>query len=108
MATKRINTGNLPHDVSMNKNQDKLEITIDASCVWCFKDDDGVFGTPSTLLPCNTYYVSGPTTYGTMSAVKAGQVTFNVSPVGKACVPDIQKKGEGKKILTGHTITVTG
>lgn len=105
MATKQIHTNNLPFDLPMNKNQDKLEITIDSSCVWCFKDDDGVFGNPSTLLPCNTYYVSGPTTYGPMTAVKAGQVSFNVSQVGTTCVATKVKR-EGP--MTGHTITVTG
>jgi hypothetical protein len=106
MATKHINTSNLPPDLQMNKNQDKLEITIDASCVWCFKDDDGVFGNPSTLLPCNTYYVSGPTSYGTMTAVKAGQVSINVSQVGTPCIASKESKKESP--LTGHTITVTG
>ena len=31
-------------NVTMNKNQDKLDITIDSSCNWCFSDPDGVFG----------------------------------------------------------------
>lgn len=99
MPTKQINTNNL-QNVSMNKNQDKLEITINASCVWCFKDDQGVFGNPSTLLPNNTYYVNGPTSYGPMTAVNNGTVSFNVAPVGSSCTAD--------KKETGHTITVTG
>ena len=100
MATKHINTNNL-QNVSMNKNQDKLDITIDSSCNWCFSDPDGVFGNPSTLLPSNTYYVSGPTTYGTLTAVNDGTVTFNAVPVGTDCTPD-------GITATGHTITVTG
>jgi len=100
MATKHINTNNL-QNVSMNRNQDKLDITIDASCNWCYSDPDSVFGNPSTLLPCNTYYVSGPTTYGTLSAVNNGTVYFNAVNVDTECDP------EGI-IDTGHTITVTG
>jgi hypothetical protein len=99
MATKHIHTNNL-QDITMNKNQDNLDITIDASCSWCFSDPDGVFGSPSTLLPNNTYYVSGPTTYGTLTAVKGGSVSFNSVSVGSNCKAD--------KIEVGHTITVTG
>lgn len=84
----------------MNKNQDNLDITIDASCNWCFWDPQGVFGNPSTLLPVNTYYVSGPTTYGTLTAVQAGTVHFNAVPVGQEC--------KAIKIEAAHTITVTG
>ena len=100
MATKHINTNNL-QNVSMNKNQDKLDITIDSSCNWCFSDPGGVFGNPSTLLPSNTYYVSGPTTYGTLTAINDGTVAFNAVPVGTDCTPD-------GITATGHTITVTG
>lgn len=98
MATKHIHTNNLV-DITMNKNQDNLDITIDSSCNWCFSDPDFVFGDPSTLLPSNTYYVSGPTTYGVLTAVGEGTVTFNAVPVGADCDPDTD---------TGHTITVTG
>ena len=100
MATKHINTNSL-QNVTMNKNQDKLDITIDSSCNWCFSDPNGVFGNPSTLLPGNTYYVSGPTTYGTITAVADGTVYFNATPIGTQCTPETITG-------TGHTITVTG
>ena len=83
----------------MNKNQDNLDITIDSSCNWCFLDPGFVFGNPSTMLPINTYYVSGPTTYGVLTAVKDGTVTFSAVAVGSDCPADTD---------TGHTITVTG
>ena len=105
MATKHIHTNNL-QPISMNKNQDKLDITIDASCNWCISDPDGVFGNPTTLLPSNTYYVSGPTTYGTVSAVNHGTAYFNAVPVGTACNAD--KPIKKNEPFTGHTITVTG
>ncbi|HEY1579759.1 MAG TPA: hypothetical protein VGF82_22045 [Terracidiphilus sp.] len=99
MATKHIHTNNL-ENVTMNKNQEKLDITIDSSCNWCFSDPDGVFGNPSTLLPSNSYYVSGPTTYGVLTAVNVGTVYFNAVPIGTTCSPQgIQG--------TGHTITVS-
>lgn len=99
MPTKQINTNNL-QNIQMNKNQDQLEITIDSSCNWCYSDPNGVFGDPSTLLPSNTYYVSGPTSYGKLTAVNTGTVTFNVTPVGTPCTPN-------SITATGHTITVT-
>ena len=50
---------------------------------------------PSTLLdPANAYYVSGPTTYGALTAVNDGTVYFNAVPIGTTCSPQgIQGNG---------------
>jgi hypothetical protein len=46
MATKQLNLpGNLP-DVNLNKNQDKLSITFDNACTWCYSDPSFAFGNP--------------------------------------------------------------
>lgn len=100
MATIHIHTGNISN-VSLNKSQDNLEITIDSTCNWCFSDPNGVFGNPSALLANGTYYGTIPsTTYGLFVPVGTGTVYFNVSPLGTPCNPQgIQG--------TGHTIIVS-
>lgn len=100
MATIHIHTNDVSNE-KMTKNQDNLEITIDATCNWCFYDPDGVFGTPSALLANGTYYGTIPsTTYGLFVPVAAGTVYYNVSPLGTPCKPQgIQG--------TGHTIIVS-
>lgn len=101
MATKTIHTSN-PSNQTLNKNQDNVEITINQSCNWCFKDPDGVFGTPSTLLPDGTYTVTNPhVTYGPYTPVKSGVVRFNAVSTDQTC-------STGGITETGHTITVSG
>src|SRR3974377_2270950 len=101
MATKHIHTNNLQNE-NLNKNQDNLDITVNASCNWCFDDPDGVFGNPSTLLPAGTYTATDPpTTYGPYTPVNDGTVLFNAVPTNQTCTT-------ATITATGHTITVSG
>ena len=101
MSTKTIHTGNLSNQ-TLNKNQDDLKIDINQSCNWCFSDPDGVFGTPSTLLPDGTYTKPDPNSpYGPYTPVNDGTVYFNAVATDETCTPD-------GVTATGHTITVSG
>jgi hypothetical protein len=101
MATKQLNLpGNLP-DVNLNKNQDKLSITFDNACTWCYSDPNFVFGNPS-VLPAAGYYpkTTPPTSFNNLQPVADGTVNYNAVTSGE-CNPEGITE-------TGHTITVTG
>jgi hypothetical protein len=102
MGTKHLN---IPHDLSsvnLTKGTDDIDITVTATCNWCFSDPDYVFGNPSTLLAPGLYTVTTPhTKYGPYTPQNDGTVNFGASIPPAACNPDgIQG--------TPHTITVTG
>lgn len=101
MPTKHIHIPSNLSSQSLNKNQDTIDITVDADCTWCFSDPDFVFGNPSTLLPNGSYTkTTPPTTYGPYTPVADGTVYFNAVTSG-TCNPEGVTE-------TGHTITVTG
>lgn len=100
MATKHIHIPNNMSNHSLNKNQDNIDITVDADCTWCFSDPNGVFGNPSTLLAAGTYSkTTPPTTYGPYTPVNTGTVYFNAVTSGPCNPQGIT--------ATGHTIIVT-
>jgi len=102
MATKHLNIPNDLSSINMTKGIDQLEITVTATCNWCYSDPQHVFGNPSTLLAPGLYNVTTPhTTYGPYSPVNDGTVTFNATIPPVACTTVTSKE-------VPQTITVTG
>lgn len=91
-STKKLN---IPHggDLTLNKNQDQLEIHVTQTCQWCFSDPNGIF---PGILPPGQY---DPGNYGPYIPVADGKVLYG-DPIDKPCTPG--------KTETGHTITVSG
>jgi hypothetical protein len=101
MPTKHIHIPDNMGNVSLNKNQDNIDITVNKDCIWCFSDPSFVFGNPSTLPAAGSYTkTSPPTTYGPFTPVNTGTVYFNAVTSG-TCTPQGTTE-------TGHTITVSG
>lgn len=93
-ATKTLtipNGGNM----SLNKNQDQLEIHCTQECQWCYNDPSGVF---PNFLPAGTVQ---PGTYGPYEAVNDGTVTYD-DPTSGNC------NASGGVTATPHSITVSG
>lgn len=102
MATKHLNIPNDLKSVNLNKGTDDLDITVTATCNWCFSDPDYVFGNPSTLLPPGLYNVTTPhTTYGPYTPQNDGTVTFNATIPPTPCTTSSPRG-------VPQTITVTG
>lgn len=102
MATKHLNIPNDLKSVNLNKGTDNLDITVTATCNWCFSDPDYVFGNPSTLLPPGLYNVTTPhTTYGPYTPQNDGTVTFNATIPPTPCTTSSPRG-------VPQTITVTG
>jgi hypothetical protein len=102
MPAKHLNIPNDLQSVNLTKGVDTLEITVTATCTWCYSDPDGVFPAPPGFLAAGTYNVTTPhTTYGPYTPQNDGIINFGVS------IPPVPCSTEGIA-ATPHTITVTG
>ena len=102
MPAKHLNIPNDLSSVNLNKGTDTLEITVTATCTWCYSDPNGVFPAPPGFLAAGTYNVTTPhTKYGPYTPQNDGVIEFGVS------IPPTPCSTTGIT-ATGHTITVTG
>lgn len=98
MPSLSINPSNLPTNVPMTVGE-TLDVTMAATCVWCYSDPDGVM---SGLPAAGSYTLRNPPQLFTSpKAEKVGIVYFDAVTSG-AC-----SAGSGVEGTMAHRITVS-